>query len=198
MSADVAVMAPDEELYERRAKVLTMRNAGATFSQIAERVNAERIELGLDPLSATTFRKDHQCALRDVAAASREDIIAEHRSILLDLRRAHYSAALNGDIDSSRIILSTIEREARMFGVDAPTQVALGVSEIDFAERMYAAIVAMGLEPPKEISDGIRHARDDRAYIEGEVVDDGALPFDVARRADAELDAEPVVWSNLE
>lgn len=202
---DVAVMAPDEELYERRARVLTLRNAGSTFTQIAERINAERILAGLDPLGMTTFRKDHQAALRDVAAASRDDLIAEHRSVLLDMRRAHYGAALNGDIDSTRIVISTLEREARMFGIDAPTQVALGVSEIDFAERMYAAIVGMGLQPPKEIVDGTRRARDEDV-IEAELVDGdvepvgGPLPFDLGTGADDEdtPDVDTAQrWSNL-
>jgi len=151
----------DESLVERRMRVLTMRNAGATFTQIADRVNAGRAELGQPLLSVTTIRKDHAKALVDVVAASREELIAEHRSVLLDMRRAHYGAALNGDIDSTRLVLSTLEREARLFGLDAPTQVSLGVSDIDFSERMFTAITELGLEPPKEIADAVRHARDD-------------------------------------
>lgn len=160
-------MLEDETLVERRMRVLTMRNAGATFTQVADRLNEARIELGLEPLSMTTFRKDYDRALLDVASASREELLAVESSVLLDVRRAHYTKMMGGDIDATRAVLATVEQRRRMFGLDAPTSTAHGISDVDFAEKMYAAIVELGLQPPKEITDGVRHGRDDAEFASG-------------------------------
>ena len=213
----------DEQIHERRMRVLTMRNAGAVFTQITEVINRSRvqarIEAGLDPLpslSVTTIRKDHAIALREVVAASREDIIAEHRSVLLDLRRANYAAAMNGDTDAAKVVLSTLEREARMFGTDAPTRHELGVSDVDFAQSFADLVGELGLAPPKEILDAIRHTRDDFDVLDGEVIQDAdvcpvtdghvrtSAPASVERAetsrdgTDEQSTADDTGWSNLQ
>jgi len=142
-SAAEVMPAPDDEtVLERRIKALSLRNGGSTYTQIAEALG----------ISATQARKDVAAGLREVVAASREDLIAEHRSVLLDLRRASYRVAMSGDVDSGKLVLSTLEREAKMFGLDAPTAVAIGVNEVEFAERMAALFEVWDTEVPRELA----------------------------------------------
>jgi hypothetical protein len=49
------------------------------------------------------------------------------------------------------LIIATLEREARLFGLDAPTRVNVGVSDVEFAERTASLIESLGLQPPKEL-----------------------------------------------
>lgn len=157
---------PEDATKEERCfRALMMRNAGATFSQIAEKMGC----------SETKARGDVRWALRQVVSESREDLIARQRSVLLDLQRAHYQKALGGDIDSTRAILSILERESKLFGLDAPSRVDVGVSELEFAERAAAAIEAMGLAPPAELTRG-RVPVGQTAVIDAEIVEPESVP----------------------
>lgn len=187
--ADVAAahVAEDETLWERRMRALTMRNAGATYRQVAEKI-------GVSPAQA---RKDVSLALREVVAESTDDMISRQRSILFDIQRANYSAAASGDIDAAKLILSTLEREAKLFGLDAPTRVNVGVSDVEFAEKTATLIESLGLRPPKELATMSARLREDAA-LDAEIV----LPFDVADDAtgDASGEGPPDFdgeWSNI-
>lgn len=186
-ATDVATATPadDETLWERRMRALTLRNAGATFRQVAEKT-------GVSPAQA---RKDVSLALREVVAESAEDMISRQRSILFDIQRANYSAAASGDIDAAKIILSTLEREAKLFGLDAPTRVNVGVSDVEFAEKTANLISSLGLQPPRELATMSAKVRE---AIDAEVVDD-SLPFDVAVGDASEGDDDSLseAWSNI-
>lgn len=188
-AADVAAATPadDETLWERRMRALTLRNAGATFRQVAEKTG----------VSAAQARKDVSIALREVVAESAEDMISRQRSILFDIQRANYSAAASGDIDAAKIILSTLEREAKLFGLDAPTRVSVGVSDVEFAEKTAALISSLGLQPPRELATMSAKVRE---TLDAEVVE--LLPFDVADgsvggASEGDDDAPPQPWSNI-
>jgi len=190
--ADIAnaQVAADEVLFERRMRALTLRNAGATYRQIAEKTG----------VSAAAARKDVAAALREVVAEAAEDMIARQRAVLMDIQRANYAAAASGDIDAARLIIATLEREARLFGLDAPTRVNVGVSDVEFAERTATLIESLGLRPPKEL---IRMRADDRAeHLDAEVI----LPFDLGGdsdepsgvpTADGDASASSDGWSNI-
>jgi hypothetical protein len=152
------LIAADETLYERRIRSLTLRNAGATYNQIAEKTG----------VSLPTARKDVAAALREIVAETAEDMIARQRAVLFDIQRANYAAAASGDIDAARIILATLEREARLFGLDAPTRVNVGVSDVEFAEKTALLITSLGLTPPK----AILAALGEREVVDAELLDD--------------------------
>lgn len=179
---DIAESTPaeDESLWERRMRTLTMRNAGATYKQIAEKMG----------ISTTQVRKDIRLAYREVIAETAEDMIARQRSILFDIQRANYSAAVGGDIDAQKAILSTLDHEAKLFGLYAPTRVNVGVSDVEFAEKAATLINSLGLEPPKELVNAIRNRPED---IDGEVVDVPVV--EPAPAASGPVAAED--WSNI-
>ncbi len=183
--SDVAV-ADDETVLERRMRALTLRNAGATFRQIADKTG----------VSPTMARRDVEAALREVIAETAESMIARQRAILHDIQRANYAAAAGGDIDAARVIISTLEREARLFGLVAPTRVNVGVSDVEFAERTASLIQSLGLSPPRELG---RLVVDAEVLDGDEVVGDAGLPADgLLGVASGDDGSEPVeAWSNI-
>lgn len=158
----------DEELWERRMKVLTMRNAGATYQRIAD-------QLGI---STVTARKDLQRAYREVLNDTPEDMLARQRSVLLDITRANYPAALNGDKDAAMTIIKGLEQEAKLFGLYAPTRALIGVSDVEFAEQAAALIASINAIDPtalNELEATNAHNQTRRGHvIDGEAVEVGA------------------------
>lgn len=151
----------DETLWERRIRALTLRNAGATYQRIASQLN----------ISIPTARKDVRYALREVINETSEDMLARQRSVLLDIQRINYPAALRGDRDAQNMIIKALEHEARLFGLYAPTRVAVGVSDTEFAEQAAELIESLGLQPPTELR---RSAHED--VLDAEVIDPDATP----------------------
>lgn len=181
----------DEAKWERRMRCLTLRNAGMTFTAIADKLQ----------ISTLQVRRDIRIALRDVIREPAEDMIARQRSVLFDLQRQAYPAALQGDNESRNFIIKLLEHEARLFGLYAPARVAIGVSDTEFAEQAAELIASLGLQPPRELR---RAAQPDTGTIDAEVVDDCPDDTDQRDGVDAEADARhaggatrPPGWSNI-
>lgn len=179
----------DEELWERRMKVLTMRNAGATYQRIAD-------QLGI---STVTARKDLQRAYREVLNDTPEDMLARQRSVLLDITRANYAAALQGDKDAAMTIIKGLEQEAKLFGLYAPTRALIGVSDVEFAEQAAALIASINAIDPtalKELEATNAHHQSQRGQvIDAEVhaapVGDGVAEDEPGGDADGAVPAPP-------
>lgn len=138
-------------------RALTMRNAGATYAKIAEQFG----------VTTVTIRKDVRLALREVVSETAEDMVSRQRAILLDMTRANYPAALQGDLGAQSAIVKCLEHEAKLFGLYAPTRVAVGVSDTEFASQAAELIAALGLEPPRELV---------RAEVIDVVAEDDTIP----------------------
>lgn len=190
----VATPDPDDEghdeevIIDRQLRAVMMRNVGGTWAQIAATLK----------ISATQARKDYQGGLRQMTSVSAEDMIARQRSIVHDVIRSNYKAMAGGDIDAGKLILSALEREAKLFGLDAPARLNVGVSDIEFAERTASLIEVLGLQPPKELVAGLPRAKNvaeiaSAEAIDAEIVDTMAsdnapaheLPFDLGSGAAA-------------
>ncbi|QDF17592.1 hypothetical protein SEA_YAGO84_61 [Gordonia phage Yago84] len=141
--ADVAegIRPEDETVYERRMRSLTLRNGGATYTQIAEKMQ----------VSVATARKDVRLALREVVNEPAEDMVARQRAVLHDLHRAHFANALRGGIDSTRMVLETLKVEAQLFGLNAPQRVSVGVTDMEFAEQAVELIAGLDRMPQPEM-----------------------------------------------
>lgn len=155
----------NEELLERRTKVMFLRNAGATLTKIAQEVG----------VSVGTVRKDLAIVRRDINNEQPEDVIARHRAVIFDIQRANYPAMMRGDKDAAATILRALDREAKLLGLDAPTRVLAGVSDIEFANeaaRLIERITALDPSTLKELE----HVRPDYAVIDAELAE--AEPVD--------------------
>jgi predicted transcriptional regulator len=113
------------ELMERRAKVMFLRNAGATWSAIAK-------ECGV---SEATARKDYQVVCRDLNNEQPANVVARHRAVIYDIQRANYPAMMKGNVKAATVILRALDRESRLLGLDAPTRILAGVSDVEFANE---------------------------------------------------------------
>lgn len=154
----------DEELWERRMRAMTLRNGGATYRQIGER-------LGIHP---DTARKDVRAMLQELIREPTEDKIAKQMSVLNDLKRAHYGAALQRDKDSTKTIMDVMEHEARLFGLHAPQRIALGITDTEFAEEAVKLIAGLDRAVPDELAAQARV--DAENTIEAEVVEVDLAP----------------------
>ena len=187
-NAELDVTPDDETVYERRSRSLELRVAGHTFSEIAE----------LTGKSPGQARKDVERARQDIIdSATRESLMADHRATVVAVRRAFFKDMTSGNVDAAKIILSTLEREAKLFGLDAPQRVALGVgTDVEFAETLASLIETVGYAPPSDLifaarGDSARHEKtpaleasrglygdsddfDESEAVDAEVVDDPA------------------------
>lgn len=98
---------------ETMVKAAQLRSGGATFREIGE-------ALGIDHTWARTL------VLRALEAAKYEsaELMRVQEGLRLDrLQRAWWPAALNGDVKAAGIVMRVMDRRARLFGLDAPTQI---------------------------------------------------------------------------
>lgn len=115
----------NQEVLERRTKVMFLKNAGATWATIAKEVG----------VSMATVRKDYRVVCRDINNENPADVVARHRAVVYDIQRAFYPAMMRGDKDAAATILRALDRESKLLGLDAPTRVLATVSDVEFANE---------------------------------------------------------------
>lgn len=134
----------DEALFDRRMQALSLRNGGMTYSAIAK-------HFSIDP---STVRRDVHWARQRVGSQDIDAIINTQRSVVLDLRRANYPAALRGDKDAASNILKGLDHEAKLLGLYAPQRITTGPSQAEFSQRAADLIAAISPDTLKEILRG--------------------------------------------
>lgn len=166
---------------ERRGQVLRLRNAGVTYAKIAE-------QLGI---STDTVARDITKGLREILHEPAEEMLGSQRSMLSDIRRANYVAMLGGDLKAASMILRTMEHEAKLFGLYAPTRVNVDVSDEDFALTAARLMQEMGVTPPEAIAAALEQP------VEAEVAGPPTLDAEVVedvRAVDEETEAGEDEW----
>lgn len=134
------------ERNERAARALTMRNAGATYTRIAE-------QLGI---SEQQVKNDITRAIKEWVRVPAEQMVDRQRAILLDIMRVEYPAAM--DVNSPRHyqaqekVLEVLAHEAKLHGLYAPTKVNFGISEAEFARQAAELLQVTGVRPLLELA----------------------------------------------
>ena len=170
--------APDVTVWERRMKVLTMRNAGATIPRIAEQMG----------VTETTIRNDIRKAVQEVVRVPVDQMVDRQRAILLDITRVNYPAAMGGDREAQGVILRVLEHEAKLYGLYAPQRVTVGISEQEFAAKAAELLQVLGTAPLRELA-GPSHSA---PPLEAEVVAEATgAPVTAPGAPDEQT------WSNL-
>lgn len=154
----------NEELLARRTKVMFLRNAGATWESIAK-------ETGVSP---ATCRKDYGVVCRDLNNEQPAYVVARHRAVIFDIQRANYPAMMRGDKDAAATILRALEREARLLGLDAPTRILAGISDVEFANEAARLIERINALDPDTLKELERARHDEANTIDAEVDDTAA------------------------
>lgn len=138
-----------EEILERRTKVMFLRNAGGTWREIARACG----------VSVPTVMKDYRVVCRDINNEQPEAVIARHRAVIYDIQRANYANMMRGDKDAAAIILRALDREAKLLGLDAPTRILAGVSDIEFANEAARLIERINALDPTTLEE-LQRARE--------------------------------------
>lgn len=144
---------PDDRV--RAAEALALRRSGMRYDDIADRLGYGD-ESG--PRKAVTRLLDRTEA----------EGIAELRRVegerLDALQSAVWDAAVRGDLDAIRAVLQIIDRRARLFGLNAPTAVAIGgavITDREFAEQAVELIAALRPETMAEVAASVPGIRSD-------------------------------------
>ena len=190
---DTLVTTPDrpddwDHLWERRLKALSLHNGGMTYRQIAAALD----------VSAETVRKDIRQARIEIVGESAEDMLARQRSILHDVVRKNYAQMLRGNKDATGHILKALDQEAKLFGLNAPARIAVGITKTEFAEKLADLLDVLDDDDTKEIKSHGRNAEQDRRDARAE---DQPLDVEAVDLPDTDQTEErrkpPPGWSNL-
>ncbi|WP_152528509.1 hypothetical protein [Gordonia amicalis] len=173
----------------RAAEALALRRSGMRYDEISARLGY-RDESG--PRKAVNRLLDRTEA----------EGVAELRAVegerLDALLAAHWDAALRGDIDATKAVLAVIDRRAKLFGLNAPTAVAIGgavITDREFAEQAVELIAALR---PETVAEAVRsapgiHAGAPSALPEGQSTRETVSSVSVAHSADS---GDPEPWAD--
>jgi DNA-binding CsgD family transcriptional regulator len=114
----------------KKARALQLRAAGATFREIG-------LALGVHRTYAQSLV--HK-AITETVAENADQYRAVEGETLLQLQRAFMPSALRGDQKSAVVVLRVMERRAKLFGLDAPTKIAVD-SDVDAEIAALAAAI---------------------------------------------------------
>jgi predicted N-acetyltransferase YhbS len=130
---------PDADERVRASQALERRLTGATYKQIAA-------ELGYSSEAGPRNAIDRMLTRRESANVA---ALREVEGDRLDqLMRAHWDAAVSGDVDATKVVLSVIDRRMKLFGLAAPVAVDVShdVSGLDgavFVEAVRSRALAL-------------------------------------------------------
>lgn len=152
--------APKAERDRRASTALTMRNAGSTYTAIAE-------QLGISEQQA---KNDVSRAIREWVRIPAEQMVTRQRAIICDFIKTNYPIAMNRNApdhyEAQAKILDCLAHEAKLFGLNRPVQVDLGISEEEFGRQAAALLRVTGRAPLLEL---VKSSQVES--IDGEVID---------------------------
>lgn len=137
----------------RRNRAVKLRVKGMTYEEIARR-------LGCNP---ETARKDIERALAEVRAGYSEDAREQLQMDLMRLDgliRAYWKKAMQDkDVKAAELLLKTLDRRAKLLGLNAPTRVEAkhelsGLSDSELLSEAKKLGLAVGLELEEGASGG--------------------------------------------
>lgn len=120
---------------DRAIKATEMRIQGYTFQQIAD-------QLGWADPSGAQHAIRRNLVRREVESV--DELRAVHSARLEQLLAVNWQAALQGDRDASNIVLKSLDRLSRLFGLDVVKRPAVEqISDVEFAEAAAQLIESM-------------------------------------------------------
>ena len=164
---DNSIRQPDER--DRALKAVELRIQGHPYAHIAAELKYSDESGARHAVSRLLARREAESIdeLRAVHSARREGVLS-----------SFWPAATSGDTDAARIVLRTLDSLAKLYGLDAPTRVAVGapISDVEFAKevaRLIESITALGgtddllRSLPDGAGQAVLGARDPTAVPEG-------------------------------
>lgn len=147
---------------ERAREMVVMRRSGASIRDIAAHFNVAL---------STVHAAVHDALAQSLALTGHEaDLLRQQELERLDaVQHAAWPAAMNGHIDSLKIVASAIDRRCKLLGLDAPAQLeVISIGAIEAEMRRIDAQLALAGD---ENGDPNTNSR----WIDGELVDRAAI-----------------------
>ena len=120
---DTEVIAVDPQLFEKERQVLAYRQGGATFDQIAQRLGYSN-ESG----ARAAFRRAMERIKDDAINSEMREL---HRQRLEIALKAIWPQVIQGDFEAIKLMLKILERDAKLYGIDAPIKTEVEVTSYD-------------------------------------------------------------------
>ena len=173
---------PDAGERDRAQRAVALRIEGRAYAAIAE-------ELGWRDESGARHAVDR------LLSRIEHESITELRTVegrrLDKLQEAVWTAALRGETDSVKTALQIMARRAKLYGLDAPERINVGISETEFASQAAELLAVMGEAPLRELARMPAVAAHALPVVDAELIP--AAPATATATDDD--DDEP--WSNL-
>ncbi len=116
---------------ERRDKVMGMRRTGATYESIAKTLGISKSQVG----------RDIERAIADLPRHNSEQLVALTNERYELVIRSLAPQVVKGHIGATQQFLNAIAGQKKLFGLDAPQKLDLGMPEIDL-DKAAAEIMA--------------------------------------------------------
>jgi len=113
----------DHETFEREIKVWQYRVAGATFQQIAD-----KLDYANESGARAAFKRYVNRTKDETLANEIRDLHKERLEVAL---LAIWPAVERGDLEAIKVMLKILERDAKMFGIDTPVKTEVEVTTYD-------------------------------------------------------------------
>ena len=117
------VITVDSVVFDKERQVVQYRQAGATFDQIAKKLNYAN-ESG----ARAAFKRAMERMRDDAINAEMREL---HRQRLEVALTAIWPDVLRGDLEAIKVMLKILERDAKLYGIDAPVKTEVEVTSYD-------------------------------------------------------------------
>ena len=117
------VISIDPELFEKERQVVQYRQGGATFDAIAKKLGYAD-ESG----ARAAFKRAMERMRDDALNAEMREL---HRQRLEVALTAIWSDVVKGDLEAIKVMLKILERDAKLYGIDAPVKTEMEVTTYD-------------------------------------------------------------------
>jgi len=162
---------PTTDERDRACEALELRRTGLPYYEIATRLGYADESGARKAVSRLLDRREAEG-------------VAELRAVEGDrldtLQAAAWDAAIGGDLDAIKTVLSVIDRRVRLFGLNAPERVAVaaavGMSDVTWAEQI--AGLLSKLETPEEVVEAVAVSGGDTGQRFAAVIRDPRLDAD--------------------
>ena len=129
-------MARNAESEARGMQALSLRLGGASYREIGR-------TLGVSHVTAFRYLR---WAMREYAAEPATQIRDMEVARLDRLMAGHWEKAINGDVNSTRTVLTIMDRRAKLLGLDAP-------QKLDVTGWIREMAEAEGIDPDQAVRD---------------------------------------------
>ena len=117
------VISIDPELFEKERQVVQYRQGGATFDAIAKKLGYAD-ESG----ARAAFKRAMERMRDDALNAEMREL---HRQRLEVALTAIWPDVVKGDLEAIKVMLKILERDAKLYGIDAPVKTEMEVTTYD-------------------------------------------------------------------